>query len=46
MTISLIISIANQWDMEKIMPKTIVKQEYFIKNLQYYIQKYQIIIKN
>jgi len=32
--------------MEKIMSKTTVKQEYFIKNLQYYIQKYQIIIKN
>jgi len=28
------------------MSKTTVKQEYFIKNLQDYIQKYQIIIKN
>jgi len=31
---------------KKIMSKTTVKQEYFIKNLQDYIQKYQIIIKN
>jgi len=45
MTISLIINVANQWDMKKIMSKTTVKQENFMKNLQYYIKKYPIIIK-
>jgi len=45
MTISLIINIANQWDRKKIMSKTTVKQENFMKNLQYYIKKYPIIIK-
>jgi len=28
------------------MSKTTVKQENFMKNLQYYIKKYPIIIKN
>ena len=28
------------------MSKTAVKQENFMKNLQYYIKKYPIIIKN
>jgi len=45
MTISLIINVANQWDRKKIMSKTTVKQENFMKNLQYYIKKYPIIIK-
>jgi hypothetical protein len=45
MTISLIINAANQWDRKKIMSKTTVKQESFMKNLQYYIKKYPIIIK-
>jgi len=45
MTISLIINVANQWDRKKIMSKTTVKQENFMKNLQYYIKKYLIIIK-
>jgi len=45
MTISLIINAANQWDRKKIMSKTTVKQENFMKNLQYYIKKYPIIIK-
>jgi len=45
MTISLIINIANQWDRKKIMYKTAVKQDNFMKNLQYYIKKYPIIIK-
>lgn len=45
MTISLIINKANQWNMKKIMSKTTVKQENFMKNLQYYIKKYPIIIK-
>ena len=45
MTISLIINEANQWDRKKIMSKTTVKQENFMKNLQYYIKKYPIIIK-
>jgi len=45
MTISLIINVANQWDRKKIMSKTAVKQDNFMKNLQYYIKKYPIIIK-
>jgi len=45
MIISLIINVANQWSMKKIMSKTTVKQENFMKNLQYYIKKYPIIIK-
>jgi len=45
MTISLIINVANQWDRKKIMCKTAVKQDNFMKNLQYYIKKYLIIIK-
>jgi len=45
MTISLIINAANQWNRKKIMSKTTVKQENFMKNLQYYIKKYPIIIK-
>jgi len=45
MTISLIINIANQWDRKKIVSKITVKQENFMKNLQYYIKKYTIIIK-
>jgi len=45
MTISLIINVANQWDRKKIKSKTTVKQENFMKNLQYYIKKYPIIIK-
>jgi len=45
MTISLIINVANQWDRKKIMSKTTVKQENFMKNLQYYIKKNTIIIK-
>jgi len=45
MVISLIINVANQWSMKKIMSKTTVKQENFMKNLQYYIKKYPIIIK-
>jgi len=45
MTISLIINEANQWDRKKIMSKTTVKQDNFMKNLQYYIKKYPIIIK-
>ena len=45
MVISLIINKANQWDMKKIMAKTTVKQENFMKNLQCYIKKYPIIIK-
>ena len=44
--ISLIINEANQWGRKKIMGKIIVEQENFMKNLQYYIKKYQIIIKN
>jgi len=45
MTIPLIINVANQWDRKKIMYKSTVKQENFMKNLQYYIKKYPIIIK-
>jgi len=45
MTISLIINVANQWDRKKIMSKITEKQENFMKNLQYYIKKYPIIIK-
>jgi len=45
MTISLIINVANQWSRKKIMSKITVKQESFMKNLQYYIKKYPIIIK-
>jgi len=45
MTISLIINVANQWDRKKMMSKITVKQENFMKNLQYYIKKYTIIIK-
>jgi len=45
MTISLIINAANQWNRKKIISKTTVKQENFIKNLQYYNKKYPIIIK-
>jgi len=45
MTISLIINVANQWNRKKIMSKITVKQENFMKNLQYYIKKYPIIIK-
>jgi len=45
MTISLIINAANQWNRKKIMSKTTVKQENFMKNLQYYTKKYPIIIK-
>jgi hypothetical protein len=45
MTISLIINVANQWNRKKIMAKTTVKQENFMKNLQYYVKKYPIIIK-
>jgi len=45
MTISLIINEANQWGKKKIMAKTTVKQEDFMKNLQCYIKKYPIIIK-
>jgi len=45
MTISLIINEANQWGKKKIMAKTTVKQENFMKNLQCYIKKYPIIIK-
>jgi len=45
MTISLIINADNQWNRKKIMSKTTVKQENFMKNLQYYTKKYQIIIK-
>ena len=45
MVISLIINKANQWGIKKIMAKTTVKQENFMKNLQYYIKKYPIIIK-
>jgi len=45
MAISLIINVANQWGRKKIMAKTTVKQEIFMKNLQYYIKKYPIITK-
>ena len=45
MVISLIINEANQWNRKKIMSKTTVKQENFMKNLQYYTKKYPIIIK-
>jgi len=43
MTLSLISNGANQWGMKKIMAKTTVKQENFMKNLQCYIKKYPII---
>ena len=46
MAISLIINEANQWGIKKIMAKTIVEQENFMKNLQYCNKKHQIIIKN
>jgi len=45
MAISLIINEANQWNRKKKMSKTTVKQENFMKNLQYYTIKYPIIIK-